>query len=183
MLVNVGSTNPVKVESVRNVLSLYDYFDEASFMEVDVKSGVSEQPSGKKEIYLGARNRARRAFETAKGCNYGVGLESGLDNISGDDVFAMNRTVCAVYNGKRTSFGEGSTFPIPRNVAELIWKKHISLDEALFKLGIVKEKRVGYGKGFVSILTDDRISREDLLKQAVHMALIPIIRKDLFWKR
>ena len=56
----------------------------------------------------------------------------------------------------------------------------ITLDEALFRLDITKDERIGYNEGFISILTSGRVKRQDLIEQAVQMAAIKLMNKDLF---
>ena len=180
MLVAIGSKDPVNVGTVERVLSSYDHFNRAIFYPIEVPSGVKEEPLGRNEIYLGAENRAKNAFEGLRDSRYGVGIESGLDNIPGQGVFAINRTLCVIWDGREFYFGEGSSFQVPNNVAEMVRHDGITLDEALFRLDITKDERIGYNEGFISILTSGRVKRQDLIEQAVQMAAIKLMNKDLF---
>lgn len=179
MIVSVGSLNKVKVEAVQNALMCYSPFMHARFIPIDVSSGVSEQPVGFEQIYLGAKNRAMDAWDLRRS-EYGVGLESGLLAVPGEELPTMNIGVCVIYNGRDFNYGQSQGFPIPRKVANLIQNEGVTLEEALHRLGFTEQRRIGRGDGFVSILTDGRLKRQSYLEEAVHMAVIPTIKKDLF---
>ena len=59
MKIAVGSTNPVKVEAVRQTISRI--WSEAEIIPIAVPSGVSEMPMSDEETRTGARNRALAA--------------------------------------------------------------------------------------------------------------------------
>ena len=75
MRVAIGSTNPVKCNAVRAVLS--PLFPGASFVTVDVPSGVAAQPWGDVETRTGAHNRARAARAAARAAGHGCALMEG----------------------------------------------------------------------------------------------------------
>src|SRR3989338_6793912 len=117
MKIVVGSTNPNKIEPVRDVLPLYPFLATAEVFGVDVLSGVPPQPKSMEEIVQGAINRAKNAYHHAP-CDYSIGLESGLNNFP--IVGNMELTVCIFYDGKKTYPGFSPAFPIPKDVATLV---------------------------------------------------------------
>lgn len=82
--VAVGSTNPCKIEAVRKAFCQIFSSDEIK-IEISshsVPSGVADQPFGDEETREGAMNRALAAYNAAcseAGCDFGVGLEGGLE--------------------------------------------------------------------------------------------------------
>ena len=61
--VRVGTLNGPKLEAVRSALAAFS--SELEVVGHEVESGVPDQPVGLKEIVVGARNRARAAYEKA----------------------------------------------------------------------------------------------------------------------
>ena len=74
IIINVGSTNPVKIDAVWETLQQYSFLNPFDLNSMEVSSEVSEQPRGIEEIVKGAKNRAKNSFMM---CNYSIGLESG----------------------------------------------------------------------------------------------------------
>ena len=176
MIIAIGSKNPVKVGAVQGILSQHPFFQGAEFQYMEVPSGVGEQPFGDEEIRSGAQNRARAVFEAFPGCKYGIGIESGLVNIAGTGLFDTNVAVCSIYDGN-TFFKPGWSpgFPIQSDIARLAREERIQLDTAAKRVGLTSNPRVGYSHGVISIYTQGRWDRKDLLEAAVDMAIIPII--------
>lgn len=179
MHVYVGSQNPRKIEAVHNVFSTY--FHDVVVLGVAVESGVPAQPM-EKEIYRGAFNRAVEALHAhPMDGTYGVGLEGGLISMPGEAFPRLNITACAIYDADGAiGYGTSSGFLIPTSMAELIARDKIDLDTASYKSGITKDPRVGDKGGVIPLFTRGRVTRQHLLEQAVAMALIPFLNKDLF---
>ncbi len=105
MIINVGSTNPVKVDAVREVLSEYDEFVDAKVNAIKVSSEVREQPRSLEEMILGATNRAKNAFSN---CQYSVGIESGVAKVPYTITGYMDSCICAISYG-RNKFALGQS--------------------------------------------------------------------------
>jgi len=171
MKVTVGSTNPTKVEGVR--LAFNQYFDDVEIVPKDVDSGVPPQPFND-DVIKGAINRAINAFEN---CDYSVGVEAGLFTINNTITGYMDFQVAVIYDGEKFTIGFGPGFEFPPSVV----KKALEGME----VGEVMEKITGIEKigekfGAIYYLTKGRISRIELTRLAVTMALIPRINKELY---
>uniref|UniRef100_UPI00321750B8 inosine/xanthosine triphosphatase n=1 Tax=uncultured Draconibacterium sp. TaxID=1573823 RepID=UPI00321750B8 len=172
MNVVVASKNPVKIAAAR--LGFESCFEDVEVQGVFIESGVADQPISDAETLKGARNRSERARSLYANADYWVGIEGGIEkNDSGIEAFAW-----IVIMGKNTS-GESRTtsFQLPFRVVELIQQGY-ELGEAndiLFKQENSKRK-----SGAVGILTNDRITRTELYKQAVQLALIPFLNPGLY---
>jgi len=179
MIITVGSLNEVKIESVREVLQLYDFLRESEVRGVGVNSGVTEQPKTLEETILGAKNRARDAFV---GCQYAVGLESGLIPLSldlfcncerGEEVKRyMEHTVCAIYDGKGFSLGFSPSYEVPQRIVELMMTRGLDLSTAAREIGLTTKDYIGREEGVIGVLTEGIVDRKSYTKPAIIMALV-----------
>jgi len=169
-VVGVGSKNPVKLEAVRE--GFERVLGTVEVVGVDVDSGVSSHPIGLEETYLGAYNRAKNAFETIQ-CTYSVGIEAGMVKI-GDHWVDVH--VCVVYDGVRDTVGISQGFEYPKIVYENVLK---GVEGGIIAEKISKIKDIGKNIGLIGYLTDANITRKDLCRECVIMALIPRMKKNL----
>ena len=177
IVVNVGSTNPVKIEAVREVFQQYDFLHPFDLKSFDVSSGVSEQPIGIEEIVRGAENRARNSFMM---CNYSFGLESGLEKVPRTKTGYMDVCVCAIYDGENYYLGKSCAFEPPVEVVKLVFEGRLDLNEASYQIGLTQSKEIGSAEGLIGLLTGNLVTRKDYTKQAVHMALINLKNPELY---
>ncbi|MBT7499301.1 MAG: DUF84 family protein, partial [Candidatus Pacebacteria bacterium] len=122
MQIYVGSTNPVKINSVINAAS--ETWPEVQVQGFKTASGIPEQPIGDLVTKQGAENRARSILEIAKKEGIkkdflGVGLEGGVFD---DDEGVMWTTVwIAVIDLEGDIYhANGARFPVPEIVADRI---------------------------------------------------------------
>lgn len=167
MKVFVASKNPVKREAVR--LGFLAYFPEVDLHGISVESGVSDQPFSDEETYLGATNRAEGARLLQPGADYWVGIEGGIEE-RGDGICAFAWIV--IIDKYKTGKSRTTSFQLPAKVVELLHQGYELgvANDILFKKENSKQK-----SGAVGILTHDAVSRTELYKQAVQLALIPFL--------
>lgn len=177
MRIGVGSTNPVKVQAVRELASEYDLLREADIISFDVASQVSDQPKSIEETVRGAKNRAKAAFE---GCDLGFGLESGLIEVPGTKTGMLDCGVCAIYNGEDFAIGISSAFECPPKVMKLVRDKGYDLNQAFLKAGLTENPKIGSGEGAVGLLTRGRVTRLIYTKQSIVMAMIHLENAKLY---
>lgn len=179
MIINVGSKNPNKINAVAEAFAKLEDFKNCEVRGTDVLSGVSEQPLTIDELFMGARNRARNAFVS---CDLSIGIESGITPMQ----YARTRYVgicgCAMYTGADDDFyyGQSFGFEYPTAVIEGILKKGLDVDAAFHQAGFTENPRIGYSKGVIGFLTDNKITRKDMAKSAVEMALISYLKKEIY---
>lgn len=169
----VGSTNPVKINSVGEAFSMV--FPKISWevTGVDVASGVSNQPNSNEESIHGARNRAKHALMKGK-ADFSVGLEGGLENISG----LWFTRAWIVVQSKIGDEGIGSTISmyVPSEVMRLI-EKGVELGHANDKVfGMKNSKHAG---GHFGLMTNNIITREKAYTDGIISALAVFLHKDL----
>jgi inosine/xanthosine triphosphatase len=168
----VGSTNEVKVNSVR--LAFEPYYD-AKVVGVEVESGVSVQPAGE-ETFQGARRRAANAMK-GRVCDFAVGIEGGIIRI--DAIRFAFAAVCIVSRQGIESIATTGLFPLPDETLRLV-DEGLELGTAMDRLtGLEGVKR---GPGAVGILTKGIIDRTKLYYHGTVLALIPHLNRQYTWR-
>lgn len=200
MRVAVGSTNPVKTNSVRAAFEQAFSGEKVDVQGFDVPSGISEQPWGDHETRSGALNRAlaaAAAFQTAYGHEpvFAVGLEGGVID---DDLAAAHPAVpgllpevqCFAWMAVLRSdarpglpkwgLSRTATFQLPPKVVALMrgagGQPPLELghaDDAVF--GDVNSKQKG---GTVGNVTKGVVDRTEYYLHALHLALASFIHDD-----
>lgn len=170
--VRVGSTNRVKVEATKRAFAAA--FRTPQVRGVEVAAKVSAQPF-EEETIDGAVARALGAIGDA---DYGVGIEAGLFwNEWAKDYLDVQ--YCAIADKKNVvTIGHGSGFIYPKEVIESV-KQGKTVGEALEALSRMKD--IGRRQGAIGWLTNGAMDRTRLSEAAVLMALVPRIRRDLYF--
>ncbi len=172
MKITVGSTNPAKVEAVREILQDYTHLKDAEVMGVEVPSGVSDQPKSLEETLTGAMNRARGAFTDAQ---YSIGLESGLFQVPFTKSGHMDVCACAIFDGIEFHLGLSSGWEFPdKEISRLMLEEGLDMSQAINKVGLTTDPSIGAGQGAIGILTKGRLDRKAYTKEALRTALIHI---------
>ncbi|MFC3416241.1 inosine/xanthosine triphosphatase [Algoriphagus hitonicola] len=173
-LVIVGSKNPVKIYSTEDAFTLA--FNKGFHINgVSSYSDVSAQPMGDKETLLGAKNRALNAQKIFPEGDYWVGIEGGLDT----DEQGMNAFAWVYILDSEGRSGQAKTgiFYVPNAIADLV-NSGMELghaDDQFFDRENSKQ-----GGGSVGILTHGALDRRSYYSQAVLLALIPFLNKNLY---
>jgi inosine/xanthosine triphosphatase len=172
MLNAIGSTNPVKINAVKQALK--SIYPSAEFKSTEIKSGVNKQPKSDAETRKGAIYRAKKALIVHK-ANLGIGIEGGVIETE----YGMMSTAWAVIvdNNHHISFGGGLHFHLPEIVAQRI-RGGEELGPIMDSLtGIKNSKQKG---GAVEIFTKGLVSRTMAYQRLVELALTKFIAKEWF---
>ncbi len=176
MKILIGTKNPGKIEGAREAFE--KYFDNVEIEGISVNSEVGDQPINK-EILKGAKNRVKNLKKYAKEnqikADFYISSEAGITNLLGEWI-DINAVVIEDSKGLQ-SIGTSQGFPIPDKYIEEI--KETELGKVMDK--IFSGKELGKGKGGISFLTKDEVTRIDLTRNAFIMALTKYINDDL-WK-
>lgn len=175
MKVLMGTRNPGKILGARQAFE--KYFDNVEIEGIPVNSDVGDQPVNE-EILQGAKNRVEYLKEYANNNNikadYFVSSEAGITNLLGEWI-DINCVVIENIEGLQ-SVGTSQGFPIPDKYIEEI--KETELGKVMDK--IFSGKELGKGKGGISFLTKDEVSRIDLTRNAFIMALTSHINGEIW---
>jgi len=170
----VGSQNPVKIKASK--LGFQQMFPNQKFKleAVSVPSQVNDQPKGDQETLIGSFNRSNNAKRAKPEADFWVGIEGGI-HINGNEIAAYAWIVVQSKNGVGKS--RTGTFILPEPVAKLILagKELGEADDIVFNQNNSKQN-----SGAVGLLTNDKIDRCNLYKQAVVLALIPLKNPELY---
>jgi inosine/xanthosine triphosphatase len=171
--VAVGSSNPVKVQAVREVLRFIA--PEATIAGVAVESGVPDQPWGDEETIRGARTRAIAARE-ALSAELGVGIEGGVV-ANADGSLRTCAWAVVVGDGSREGVGGSLAMPLPESIAVLV-RSGMELGDATEAVtGKIDVKRQA---GAVGILTAGLVDRQEAYEVIVAYALAPFVSAEMW---
>ena len=175
MKILMGTKNPGKIQGAKEAFE--KYFDNVQVEGIAVDSEVGDQPFNQ-EILEGAKNRIKNLKKYAKENqiepDFYISSEAGITNSLGEWI-DIN---CAVIEDTKgfQSIGTSQGFPIPNKYIEEI--KETELGKVMDK--IFSGKDLGKGKGGISYLTKDEVSRIDLTRNAFIMALTKFINGDIW---
>jgi inosine/xanthosine triphosphatase len=172
--VYIGSTNPVKITSVKESFSRVFPGKKFEFTGVSIDSKVGHQPMNDEETLLGARNRAIGLKEKFQDGIFWVGIEGGVELLD-DEMYAFAWMYIIGLNG----IGKARTasFEIPYPIKHLVIKGYELgvADDMVFNRKNSKQK-----DGAVGILTGQLINRSQYYEHAMILALIPFKNPELF---
>jgi len=170
----IASTNPVKIQAVKNGFEQMFAEQKFEFKGVSVPSEVASQPMSNQETLQGARNRSDNASRLVAGAEYYVGIEGGVES-TGSEMEAFAWVVIK----KSTKYGKArtGTFYLPLKIVNLIkaGKELGEADDMVFN-----RKNSKQDNGAVGILTGNVIDRTVYYTQAVILALIPFKNRELY---
>lgn len=166
MKVLVATKNLGKIEGAKQAFE--KYFNNIQIEGISVSSDVGDQPINE-EILQGAKNRVKNLKKYAINNNieadFYVSSEAGITDLLGEWI-DINAVVIEDTKGFQ-SVGTSQGFPIPDKYIDEI--KETELGKVMDK--IFSGKELGKGKGGISFLTKDEVSRIDLTRNAFIMAL------------
>lgn len=145
------------------------------------------------ETFRGARNRAHAAWKRAngsgmrgkgragkdgadagKGCDYAIGMESGLFSAMKKGMH-IDITACCVYDGMEETYGTGMGFVVPERIVRRIIARNSDLSEALRELTGVE--KIGWQEGALGWFSDGMMHRKEQIEASVACAFVPRIAR------
>jgi inosine/xanthosine triphosphatase len=175
MKIAIGSTNPVKIRAVRNVLRRV--LPHVEIVALDVPSGVPGQPRGDEETRRGAVNRARAARAAAH-ADWGVGLEGGITDT---EFGTMTCAWCAIVDrAGRVGVGGSANLLLPDEVAARL-KAGAELGEAMDTFANVRD--VKYKMGAIGVLTKGLSNRQRAYEFILKMAAVKFLWRGKYRER
>jgi len=173
MRIIVGSSNPVKIDSVEEAFK--KYFPNSEVVGTEIDSGVSEQPMSELETINGARQRAHTALKSDPGARYGVGIEGGVTEVEGKMFECAWVTI--VDRAGTEGLAGGLYFELPDKIASEIRKGG--------ELGPLMDQFTGktnvkQGSGAIGIFTKGELDRKSAYVQIVLSGLIKFVSPEWF---
>ena len=172
----IGSTNPVKLGSVQEAFAtVFGSDGKFDFITYAALSGVSDQPMNQEETKQGAENRAAACLREYPDASYGVGLEGGLEQMAGK--YWVMAWMCVMSNEGGKGFGRTATFQLPPAVGRLIDEGYELGTANDMVFGETNSKKKG---GAVGLITDNKLTRQSVYRDAMIFALAPFAKPELF---
>lgn len=157
----IGTKNPAKVSAVKEALMHL----QVEFQEIEVDSGVREQPFSDDETIQGAINRATEALRVGQG-DIGIGLEGGVQE-SEHGLLLCNWGALA-QTGYPPIIAGGARILLPEEIAIKLRAGEVLgpvMDE------FANQKNVGKSEGAVGIFTNGQVKRKDMFTHIVSMLI------------
>ena len=168
MIIHIGSKNPTKIQAAENIIKSHELFPNATIKGMDANVEEFGHPKTLKETIKGAKDRAKAVFE---GCNFSVGLESGMFTSEDAKSGYFETTACAIYDGKTYHLGLAPSFEWPREMVKLILAGKDG-SQAFKEIGLTSEEKIGATQGGLYVLTHGKTNRTKMNELAIMMALI-----------
>ncbi len=182
MILAVGSTNPVKVNSA--VVAASETWPEVRVKGFEVESGISEQPMSDDETRKGAQNRSQVVYkkmleklkteksdqkkEVAQNKNQllGLGLEGGVFQREDGELWSTVWVV--VWDGQKLYEANGARFKVPDKIAKPILQGEEMgpVVSELFGGEDIKRKN-----GAIGVVTNNFVDRTEEYAAIVKLAL------------
>lgn len=175
MKIAIGSTNPVKIEAVRQMAA--QIWTAVDLCPVSVDSGVSAMPLTDAETLEGARQRAMASLTAVPLAQLGLGLEGGVQQM-GDTLFLQGWVVAVDGNG-RCGVGGCPRLTLPQSVAQriLAGAELGPLMDELTSQANMKQK-----EGAVGVFTNGLVKRQEAFAVAVAYALAPFVTPQFYFE-
>ncbi|MEN3035364.1 MAG: inosine/xanthosine triphosphatase [Candidatus Methanosuratincola sp.] len=178
LIVAVGSSNPVKVQAVMNILSRL--LPQVEVVMKEVSSAVPPQPIGVEETIRGAIWRARNALELEVSAEMGVGIEAGLVPVPHSISGWMDQQYAAIVDRRgRTTIGGGPSFEYPAEVVQKVLSARTEVGKVME--GLTGIEGLGRKQGAIGYFSKGALNRVRLSEIAVLMAMIPRLNEERYF--
>lgn len=157
----IGSTNPIKIQAVKNALEN----ENIRVVPCSAVSNVRPQPLSDEETLQGAINRAADCLEKTN-ADLAIGLEGGA--ILFQNQVYLCHWGAFVDRNHNTYFTNGPLILLPAEFREALWEGEILEDIMHHYIGI---KGLGSKGGAVGIFTQNYLSREQMMTQIVKVLI------------
>ncbi len=173
MNILVGSENRVKVEAVSEAFG--KFYSEVEVLGIGAPSGVSDQPFNE-ETYKGAENRAKFLFDSETEADFYVGIEGGVQQISG--IWFGFGAVCIIDNLGNKGFGASPQYELPEEIITQL-RKGKELGHVIDEISGKNDTK--HKGGAIGFLTNEIFQRKDLYVSGVIVALVPLLNKSIYF--
>ena len=167
--VAVASTNPAKINAVREAFALAFPDSPCQITGFKTESGVAAQPMSAAETLRGADNRLVN-LQLQTRADFYVAIEAGLDD---GMTFAWMR----ISDGQREGRARSASLQLPALAVERLQQGEELGDVMDDLFGTQNIKQAG---GAIGLLTQHKLSRSSVYQQALLLALIPFLSPDWF---
>lgn len=172
MKITIGTTSELKIRALNKALKNLKI--KANIISKKAKSGVNDQPFGYSEITLGAKNRALNSIEKDDP-DLSLGIENGLIEIENNYFDIACIYVISSAGDESISYSAG--YFTPKWIIDEIKSKHTEFGHITQRISGDSEKDP------LRYFSKTLLTREEILVQAIEIALIKIFFKERYSKK
>ncbi len=176
MKILVGSTNPVKIKSVKESAEKCIYFKniEIEVSGISVPSWISDQPLSLDEIREWAKNRAHNLRKTWEQAEYYIGIEWGT-TIIWEKAYLLWVTHI-LNNTCEEHFGITQSIEVPEYFRKWLYEEGRELWPMEDELNNIKN--VWQKNGSFGMWSDDMLTRQQSFEMSFFCAIAPFYNKN-----
>ena len=173
----VASKNPVKIKASLDAFQLFFKDPIVDSQEVVVTTANASQPIGEDQTREHSELRVIQARENYPGYDYFVGIEGGVVKLNSDSARIIVYSSIGHQLAIETVRGCGIPLPLEWYTVLTTHEYHELGDLAELKSGVTDIKKK---QGVVGFFSQNFVTRYDILKQSVIMALVPYLNPSIF---
>jgi inosine/xanthosine triphosphatase len=160
MRIVVGSENPVKLTATHQAFT--KFYDDVEVLPAAVTSGVNPFPMTQQEILKGATTRVEAAWASLSTADFAVGIEGGVHRLN-DRVLIQG--FAAVKQASVIGLGASVAFEVSHTLLAFL---DPASDESKSTIdSMFNRKQLFQNEGLVGVLTKNRLTRTQILRDAV----------------
>jgi len=173
----VASKNPVKIKACLEAFQPFFSRLTIDSCEVILPYTNADQPIGEEQTREFSKLRVTQARKENKGYDFYVGIEGGVVKTYTEEARIV--VYSSVGDRNYTETIRGCEIPLPEKWLDALNnKKYGELGDLVARVSGVKD--IKRKQGAVGYFTKENITRFDVLKQSIVMALIPYLNPSLF---
>jgi inosine/xanthosine triphosphatase len=170
MLVAVGTSNIIKIDAAKEAFG--HFYGDVRVVGVSI-SNLPPQPITLSSTVNGALTRARTALGKFTEAEFGVGIEAGLMEIPDMSMYLNVQFAVIIDGAGKITIGSSPGFQLPNELARMVLIERMEIDKAAELLYGIKD--IGEKRGVIDLMTRGAISRKELIRNALIMAIAPRI--------
>jgi len=166
----LGTTSESKTMFVKKVFENLGV--DAEFINLEVKSGVSDQPPTSEETRTGSINRAKEALKLCSACDFSLGIEAGYHKVENNhNIFCW----ATIIDQKEQIYScESSKIPLPKFHRQILAEnKYLGHHVQNFYKNSDPKYKV--------ILGTSIRYREDIISEAVRNVTLQYLNKEEYF--
>jgi len=173
-LVIIGSKNHTKVKCTEEAFQMA-FGGQVLVQGLNIGPGGDKPATGDEETSMGAYNRAANSKNAFPEADFWVGIEGGTEAAE-EELKAYAWVVIMDKNGK-VGRAKTAVFSVPKQAAALMNQE---IEPENRHNGGHAQPQVRDRGDAVGLLTNGAVETRDLYKQAIILALIPFLKKDIY---
>lgn len=170
----IGSKKQFKIDFTNLFFARQFLGNRISTIDIEVPSGIPDQPFSKQVTIQGAINRSREVLKRKPEGHFGVGIEGGIFQEEGETYVFEAAAISINMGGPYSEFGISNLFRLPHEITELL-SQNIQLSYATQQYLHNKDIDIPIEdiqkNGSQYYLSEEQITRESMIQKALQEAM------------